>query len=46
MTGYLLGALRTSITLGLVIVLSLSNSSTTNTTENTLSPAVTSRWED
>jgi hypothetical protein len=30
----------TSITLGLVIVFSLSNSSTTNMTENTISPAV------
>jgi len=40
MAGYLLGAYMTSITLGLVIVFSLSNSSTTNTTENTLSPAV------
>jgi hypothetical protein len=40
MAGYLLGAYMTSITLGLIIVFSLSNSSTTNTTENTLSPAV------
>jgi Sap, sulfolipid-1-addressing protein len=40
MVGYLLGAYFTSITLGLVIVFSASNSSTTNTTENTLSPAV------
>ena len=40
MLGYLLGAYLTSITLGLVIVFSLSNSSTTNTTENTISPAV------
>ena len=40
MLGYLLGAYVTSITLGLVIVFSASNSSTTNTTENTLSPAV------
>jgi hypothetical protein len=40
MLGYLLGAYMTSITLGLVIVFSLSNSSTTNTTENTISPAV------
>jgi Sap, sulfolipid-1-addressing protein len=40
MLGYLLGAYVTSITLGLVIVFSLSNSSTTNTTENTISPAV------
>ena len=38
MVGYLLGAYVTSITLGLVIVFSLSNSSTTSTTENTLSP--------
>ena len=40
MLGYLLGAYVTSITLGLVIVFSASNSSTTSTTENTLSPAV------
>jgi hypothetical protein len=40
MGGYLLGAYLTSITLGLVIVFSLSNSGTSNTTENTLSPAV------
>ncbi|MGA9858122.1 MAG: GAP family protein [Solirubrobacteraceae bacterium] len=39
MLGYLLGAYITSITLGLVIVFSLSNSSTANTTENTISPA-------
>ena len=39
MAGYLLGAYITSITLGLVIVFSLSNSSATNTTQNTLSPA-------
>jgi Sap-like sulfolipid-1-addressing protein len=40
MAGYLLGALMTSITLGLVIVFSLSNSSATSTTQNSLSPAV------
>ena len=40
MGGYLLGAYLTSITLGLVIVFSLSNSTATNTTENTISPAV------
>src|SRR6266480_203127 len=40
MLGYLLGAYVTSITLGLVIVFSLSHSSATNTTQNTLSPAV------
>ncbi len=40
MLGYLIGALMTSITLGLVIVFSLSDSSTTNTTKRTLSPAV------
>jgi hypothetical protein len=40
MLGYLLGALMTSITLGLVIVFSLSGSSASNTTENTISPAV------
>jgi Flp pilus assembly protein TadB len=40
MGGYLLGALLTSVTLGMVIVFSLSNSSATNTTQNTVSPAV------
>jgi hypothetical protein len=40
MLGYLLGAYVTSITLGLVIVFSLSNSSASTTTENTISPAV------
>jgi hypothetical protein len=40
MLGYLLGAYMTSITLGLVIVFSLSGSSASNTTENTVSPAV------
>ena len=40
MLGYLLGAYMTSITLGLVIVFSLSGSSASNTTENTISPAV------
>ena len=40
MLGYLLGAYVTSITIGLVIVFTLSNSSTTNTTQNTISPAV------
>ncbi len=40
MLGYLLGAYLTSITLGLVIVFSASNSSTTSTTKNTLSPGV------
>ena len=40
MLGYLAGAYMTSITLGLVIVFSLSNSSASNTTENTISPAV------
>jgi hypothetical protein len=40
MLGYLLGALMTSLTLGLVIVFSLSDSSAANTTENTISPAV------
>ncbi|HSO97879.1 MAG TPA: GAP family protein [Solirubrobacteraceae bacterium] len=40
MLGYLLGAYVTSITIGLVIVFTASNSSTTNTAENTLSPAV------
>jgi hypothetical protein len=40
MLGYLCGALMTSITLGLIIVFALPNSSTTNTTKNTISPAV------
>jgi hypothetical protein len=40
MAGYLVGALMTSITLGLVIVFSLSDSSTANTTKTTLNPAV------
>ena len=40
MLGYLLGAYMTSITIGLVIVFSLSGSSASNTTENTISPAV------
>ena len=40
MLGYLLGALMTSITLGLVIVFALKDSSTVSTTENTISPAV------
>lgn len=39
MFGYLLGAYLASISLGLVIVFSLSNSSATKTTRNTLSPA-------
>ena len=41
MLGYLLGALMTSITLGLVIVFSLEGSDAVSTTENTLSPAAT-----
>ena len=40
MLGYLLGAYMTSITLGLIIVFSLTNTSASNTTENTISPAV------
>jgi hypothetical protein len=40
MGGYLLGAYLTSITVGLIIVFSLSDSSAANTTENTISPAV------
>ena len=40
MLGYLAGAYMTSITLGLVIVFSLSGSSASNATENTVSPAV------
>ena len=41
MLGYLLGALMTSITLGLVIISSLEGSDAVTTTENTLSPAAT-----
>ena len=40
MLGYLLGAYLTSITLGLVIVFSLSDSSAASTTQHTLSPAM------
>jgi hypothetical protein len=40
MLGYLFGAIITSVTLGLVIVFSLSNAGVTNTTQRTLSPAV------
>jgi Sap, sulfolipid-1-addressing protein len=40
MGGYLVGALMTSITLGIIIVFSLTDTSTSNTTENTISPAV------
>jgi Sap, sulfolipid-1-addressing protein len=40
MGGYLVGAYLTSITLGLIIVFSLSDSATANTTENTISPSV------
>jgi hypothetical protein len=40
MAGYLAGALMTSITLGIIIVFSFSNSGATNTTENTVSPTV------
>jgi hypothetical protein len=41
MLGYLLGALLTSVTLGLVIVFTLEGSDAVSTTENTLSPAAT-----
>src|SRR5438270_5879898 len=41
MLGYLLGALMTSISLGLVIVFSLEGSGAVRTTESTLSPAAT-----
>jgi hypothetical protein len=40
MGGYLLGAYLTSITLGLIIVFSLSDSAAANTTENSISPGV------
>src|SRR3954453_13394461 len=39
MAGYLLGAYTVSITLGVLIVFSLSDSSVTKTTQNALSPA-------
>ena len=41
MLGYLLGALMTSITLGVVIVFSVENSGVVSTTKHTLSPAAT-----
>jgi hypothetical protein len=41
MLGYLLGALMTSVTLGLVIVFGLEGSDAVSTTQNTLSPAAT-----
>jgi len=41
MLGYLLGALMTSITLGLVIVFSFEGSGAVSTTQNTLSPVAT-----
>jgi len=41
MFGYLLGALMTSVTLGLLIVFSFEGSSTVSTTKHTLSPAAT-----
>lgn len=40
MMGYLAGAYLTSITLGIIIVFSFSDSSAANTTENTISPVV------
>jgi Sap, sulfolipid-1-addressing protein len=40
MLGYLIGAMITSVSLGLVIVFSLSDAGATQTTQNTLSPAV------
>jgi heme A synthase len=40
MLGYLLGALMTSITLGLVILYALKGSTAVSTTQNTISPAV------
>jgi Sap, sulfolipid-1-addressing protein len=40
MAGYLVGALMTSITLGIIIVFSLSSSGAAKTTENTVSPSV------
>jgi Ca2+/Na+ antiporter len=40
MLGYLLGAMMTSITLGIVIVFTLEGSSTDTTTQQTVSPSV------
>jgi Sap, sulfolipid-1-addressing protein len=40
MLGYLLGALLTSITLGLVVIFALTDSSAVSTDQNTVSPAV------
>jgi hypothetical protein len=40
MLGYLLGAMMTSVTLGIVIVFSLQSSSAVNDTQNTINPAV------
>lgn len=40
MLGYLCGAMMTSITLGLIIVFALPESSTTSTTKDTISPGV------
>jgi hypothetical protein len=40
MLGYLLGAMMTSVTLGLVIVFSLQDSSVVSDTQNTINPAV------
>ncbi|MFL5862253.1 MAG: GAP family protein [Solirubrobacteraceae bacterium] len=40
MLGYLLGAMMTSVTLGLVIVFSLQDSSVVSDTQNTVNPAV------
>jgi Sap, sulfolipid-1-addressing protein len=40
MLGYLLGAMMTSVTLGLVIVFSLESSSAVSDTQNTINPAV------
>jgi hypothetical protein len=41
MLGYLAGALMTSITLGIVIVMALDSSSATSTIENTIAPSMT-----
>jgi Flp pilus assembly protein TadB len=40
MGGYLLGAYLTSITLGLIIVFSLTNTSVSNSTKHTINPAI------
>ena len=44
MLGYLLGAMMTSVTLGVVIVFSLQDTSVVNDTQNAINLRSTSRW--